>query len=242
MGMNHAWIRRAGVGALLATAVTAALMVFFRLYRQWENQAIAAEGARPSDVGLLWAMYCFAGTMMLPSWWISSASGALFGFGGGALVAIVGNMIGASVAYVIGRRWARGWVLRRYGRHGLFRAADRVVHRQGFKLLAIARMSPVLPYCIANYAFGVSGMRFRKYLLASLVGLTPVTLGYVYAGTVVRSLISETGSTSASATTTRWLSIIAVTATIITTALIARITRKALAADSPTEPDAAPAG
>jgi uncharacterized membrane protein YdjX (TVP38/TMEM64 family) len=67
-------------------------------------------------------------------------------------------------------------------------AIDRAVERRGFKIVLLTRLSPVFPFNFLNYAYGVTPVSFRDYLLASWIGMLPGTLLYVYLGSAVKSV------------------------------------------------------
>ena len=52
----------------------------------------------------------------------------------------------------------------------------------GFLLLVILRLIPAVPYNLINYAFGLSAMPFRTYLLPSAIGIIPGTLAFINIG------------------------------------------------------------
>ena len=67
----------------------------------------------------------------------------------------------------MGRFLARDWVAQRVAQNLRFRAIDQAVADQGFKIVLLTRLSPVFPFNVLNYAFALTQVRFRDYVLAS---------------------------------------------------------------------------
>jgi uncharacterized membrane protein YdjX (TVP38/TMEM64 family) len=57
------------------------------------------------------------------------------------------------------------------------------VAREGWQIVALLRLSPVVPFNLQNYALGVTAIPFWRYVSATLVGMIPGALIYVYFGT-----------------------------------------------------------
>ncbi|MFQ4138194.1 TVP38/TMEM64 family protein [Nodosilinea sp. PGN35] len=95
-----------------------------------------------------------------------------------------GRDSGGVLAFAIGRYLARGPVCRRLRLHPHFQALDRAVTRSGFKIVLLTRLSPMLPFNLLNYAYGVTQVSLKHYLMGSL-GMVPGTIMYVYLGALV---------------------------------------------------------
>src|ERR1700716_412210 len=126
--------------------------------------------------------------LVLPGSIITLAAGSLFGVVVGTAVVSLASVTGASLAFWLGRTLARGLVEKRLGRTRRFRALDRAVAVGGFKIVLLTRLSPLFPFSLLNYAFGLTKVRFRDYVLASWIGMLPGTVMYVYLGSTVTEL------------------------------------------------------
>lgn len=124
--------------------------------------------------------YAALSSVPSPASVLSIASGVLFGFIGGALVVFVGAMIAASVAYSLGHLLGADAVTR-YGGERVSRAVQ-FVQKRGFIAVLLARLVPLFPFWLVNYAGGISGIRVPAYLLATAVGIIPGVLSYVALG------------------------------------------------------------
>src|SRR5262249_24071426 len=113
---------------------------------------------------------------------------AIFGVIRGFIAVSVGSVLGAAAAFFVGRKLARGWVEQKVAGNPRFQALDRAVGTRGFKIVLLTRLSPIFPYTLLNYAFGLSRVRFRDYFLASWIGMLPGTVMYVYLGSLADNL------------------------------------------------------
>lgn len=72
-----------------------------------------------------------------------------------------------------------------------FKAMDKAIAKEGFKVILLLRLSPIFPFALSNYLYGVTSVDFLEYMVATLIGFFPGTLAYVYGGTVrVRPLLA----------------------------------------------------
>ena len=134
------------------------------------------------------ALYVVATVCFVPGLPLTLAAGAIFGVAAGTALVSVGSTLGATAAFFVGRTVARNWVgiASRPGR-----ASARSIGRsgsRGFWIVLLTRMSPALPYFLLNYAFGITAVKPREYMLGSWLGMLPATLAYVYAGSVAANL------------------------------------------------------
>ncbi len=145
--------------------------------------------AHPGTSWLLFVMlYILCTVCLIPGSPLTLAGGALFGVGFGTVLVSIGATVGATLAFLIGRTVARGWITRRIGAWPRFRAIDRAVGARGFTVVVLARLTPALPFFLLNYAFGVTSVRLRDYVLGSWLGMIPMSVAYVYAGSLAVDL------------------------------------------------------
>lgn len=142
----------------------------------------------PWGPALLAAAYIPASLLFVPGSLLTLGAGFLFGVPVGTAAVSVGSVLGACAAFLAGRTLARGWIEEKVSGKPKFRAVDEAVGRQGFKIVLLTRLSPIFPFNLLNYAYGVTPVSFRDYLLASWIGMLPGTVLYVYLGSAAKSL------------------------------------------------------
>ena len=130
-------------------------------------------------------------------------------------------------AFGIGRTLAHDLVERRLGGEPRFRALSEAVNRKGWRIVALARLTPVFPFSVGNYGFGLTRMRAWDYFFASMLGTLPSNAVYVYLGAATGGLLA--GSDRAR-TPAEWaLLALGLAATVVLTVMLRRMADRALA-------------
>ena len=160
--------------------------------------------------------------LAVPGTILTLAAGFVFGVAFGSAFVSAGSVLGASAAFLLGRFAARSWVAQRVERSTRLRALVAVTRDDGFLIVLLARLSPLLPYNVLNYLFGATAVRFRDYVLASWLGMLPATVLYVYIGSLTKTISALTGGNVDAAWPRRVLLVGGFLATLGLTALIAR--------------------
>lgn len=172
--------------------------------------------------------YVIISLLLLPAWAMTLAAGALFGLALGTLLVSLASTTAAGLACLIARCFARERLARRIRHSPRFDAVDRAVAEGGWKIVALLRLSPAVPFTLQNYLYGLTGIRFRPYLLTSWLAMLPGTFLYVYLGHVGRASI-EAASGERSRTRAEWaMLVVGLLATVAATVYITRLARQAL--------------
>jgi uncharacterized membrane protein YdjX (TVP38/TMEM64 family) len=175
-----------------------------------------------------------ATVLLVPGSLLTIGAGLLFGIVRGTVCVFVAATVGATAAFFLARTVARGPVQRRIEADPRFARIDRAIGSQGFRLVLLLRLSPIFPFNLLNYALGLTAVRPRDYIVAS-VGMLPGTLLYVYAGSLVRSFAQLAATAVPKGTGYYALLVIGLLATAAVTIMLTRIARRALhqATDAP---------
>jgi uncharacterized membrane protein YdjX (TVP38/TMEM64 family) len=180
-------------------------------------------------VAIFVLLYVVATVLFLPGSILTLGAGLLFGVATGTLVVSVASTLGATAAFLAGRYVARAWVERRIAGNPRFHAIDQAVGREGWKIVGLARLSPLFPFNLLNYAFGLTRVSLRDFLLASWIGMLPGTVMYVYVGSLAGDL-AALGAGARDRTAAEWaLYAAGLLATVAVTAYVTRLARSALA-------------
>lgn len=172
--------------------------------------------------------YICATVLFLPGSVLTLGAGFLFGVAYGSIFISIGSTLGASAAFLVGRYFARDWVLKKIEGNDKFRAIDEAVANEGWKIVFLCRLSPVFPFNMLNYAFGLTKVKFKHYFFASWSGMIPGTIMYVYIGSLASSL-ATLGAGQREKSPMEWgLYIIGLLAAIIVTIYVTRVARRAL--------------
>jgi uncharacterized membrane protein YdjX (TVP38/TMEM64 family) len=178
--------------------------------------------------GFVVLFYIVACVLFLPGSVLTMGSGFLFGVPGGVVVVSIGSTLGAGLAFLVGRFVAREAIASKVASNAKFSAIDQAVGEHGFKIVLLTRLSPVFPFNMLNYAFGLTGVPFLKYIFASWLGMLPGTVMYVYLGATLGSL-ADVAAGRAEKTPAQWAFFgFGLAVTVIVTVLVTRIARRAL--------------
>lgn len=149
---------------------------------QWV-QALGAGG-----IAVYGLLYIAGVVLFFPGIVLTAGAGLLYGVVLGTLIVSPASVLGATFAFLIARYLARDWVTRRLETLPNFKAIDRAIEKNGFKMILLLRLQPILPFNLLNYALGLTSIRLRDYVTASFIGMFPATVLYVYFGSVLHSV------------------------------------------------------
>lgn len=173
-------------------------------------------------------VYAFATVAFLPGSVLTLSGGAIFGLLWGSIYVFIGATVGATLAFLVGRYFARGWISKKIEGNEKFAAIDRAVGKEGLKIVFLTRLSPIFPFNLLNYGMGVTGVALKDYVLAS-VGMIPGTIMYVYFGSLGNiNTICNGGGADANPVAEWAIRIIGLIATVAVTLYVTKIARKAL--------------
>ena len=173
-------------------------------------------------------LYVVACVLFVPGSILTLSAGFLFGVVRGSVYVSVAATLGATLAFLIGRYFARQWVAARLANYPKFKAVDEAVAHEGWKIVALTRLSPVFPFNLLNYAFGLTKVRVRDYVLASWAGTLPGTILYVYLGSLAGDL-TRVATGGAKRSPAEWLLYaVGLLATIAVAVYVTRVSNRAL--------------
>lgn len=175
------------------------------------------------------AVFAVAAMLSLPASIFTAAAGLVYGFGNGFAVAYAGAFVASGLGFLMARYVFRERVEALANSHEKFGVIDRALGVQGWKIIGLLRLSPLMPLGLSTYLFGVTSVSFWPYVAASGVGLIPGTMLYAYLGAIGR--ISLNGGAH-QRSSIEWMLIIGgLIATVAVTAIISRTARNALEHD-----------
>ncbi len=173
-------------------------------------------------------IYIVATVAFLPGSILTLGAGVLFGVFLGSIYVFISATIGATLAFLVGRYFARGWISKKIADNNKFAAIDRAVGEEGLKIVLLTRLSPVFPFNLLNYGLGVTGVSLKDYVVAS-VGMIPGTIMYVYLGSLAGNIARIGGAEQPTNPIITWaIRIIGFIATVAVTLYVTKVARKAL--------------
>jgi uncharacterized membrane protein YdjX (TVP38/TMEM64 family) len=155
------------------------------------------------------------GTLLLaPASPLTFAAGIAWGFWALPLVVVVASL-GATGAFLVSRYFVRDRVRDAIESRPAFRAAAEAVDEEGWKVLLLLRLSPVVPFNAQNYLYGVTNLPLATYVWATTVGIIP--------GVTLNIYLASLGAKAGEAGMVNWmLPAIGFVATAVVVVLIGR--------------------
>lgn len=219
-------VKLAAVGGAIVIALALAKHFHVQEFLQSALEQVKALG--PWGPALFVIIYVIAAVSFIPGSFLTLGAGAIFGLLWGFVAVSVGSIAGAVAAFLIGRYLARDSISKKIEGNEKFKAIDSAVAKEGWKIVLLVRLSPIFPFNLVNYAFGLTKVCLKEYFLASWIGMIPGTLMYVYLGSVAGDLAAA-GAGARSKTPMEWLLYgVGLAATVLVTVYVTRIAKKAL--------------
>ena len=182
-GKRRPWLW-AGLGLVLAGGIAVSLACpvgdWVASFQRW------ILGLGPWGVAVFALLFVATTLVLAPDWPLSIAAGFVYGFW--ALPIVLVAATGAATLSFLAARYVLRERVRALlvGRPRLL-AIDRAVAEEGWKIVALLRLSPAVPFNLQNYLFGATAVPLSHYVAATAIGIVPGSLLYVYLGVLGRA-------------------------------------------------------
>lgn len=220
------WLRWAAVVALAGGAFWLLKSLPFG---QWiADFSNHVERMGTGGMALFVLVYILAALLFVPGAAITLAAGALFGLVQGTILVSIASTVAAALAFLIGRHVARDRIVKLAEKAPRFAAIDQAIGQGGWRIIALLRLSPALPFSLGNYLYGLTAVRFVPYVVTSWVAMLPGTFLYVYLGHIGRAG-AEAGEGEGGRTPAEWALLgVGLLATIIVTVYVTKLAKRAM--------------
>jgi uncharacterized membrane protein YdjX (TVP38/TMEM64 family) len=217
--------------ALLVIVIALFLAMKFLPVKEWLrsfNDWVSQMGT--AGILIFIVVYAVAAVLLAPGAILTIGAGFAFGLWKGFLAVSAGATLGASLAFLVARFIARDKIEEMAQRNDKFRKIDSAIGQQGAKLIFLLRLSPVIPFNLSNYFYGLTGVKFWPYVVASWIGMMPGTFLFVYIGTAGKAAVAAAaGGEAVKHGWQYWMFVnIGLVATIIVTIWVTKTARDAL--------------
>ncbi len=168
------------------------VIVKFKLYEKFNYENISSIKQFFIDLKFLGpviivALYIGFSLACLPTIQFAFVSGYLYGAVQGSILAMVGMIIGMSSAFYGIRYLFRDGFQKKFGENKIVKEIDGYAKKYGGRAVLVLRTFSVFPYNLQNVAYGLSSLSGFSHLWASAIGVIPITLFYVWFGSLFSS-------------------------------------------------------
>ncbi|MGB5258352.1 MAG: TVP38/TMEM64 family protein [Woeseiaceae bacterium] len=234
--MNRTIFNRSNANRVVITAIFLALA--YSLYNlpfaAWIGVVVDWSKLHPVAGPLIYVSCVILATVaFVPGSGSMMIAGFLFGLLPGFLYAALAISVGAQCAFVAGRMGARHWVEAKVAANPRMQAIESGLREEAFLIVALTRLSLVIPFNILNYAYGVTSVTARTHFFATALGMLPAVGLYVYLGTLARDIGQILSGEATPSDLGYWIAAAGVTAIVVLTWAIHRVASRALARHVP---------
>ena len=228
------------VGFALGVAVVVALACAGVVFR--EDIGVLMQGFMnyvdvlgPLGYALFLVGYVVLEVLAVPAFPLTMSAGALFGNAAGTLLVTTAATIAAGISFLIARYIARDKIAEMAENYPKFKAIDRALGEDSLRVVAIMRLSPLMPFALSNYLYGLTSVKFKPYVIGSFFGMMPGTFAYVSAGSASRQIAEGAIGSDAILST-----LFGVSLAILSASYVGKLASKAVAEETASAPASDP--
>jgi len=160
---------------ILWVTVIAAIVILFKIFDIQQKlqdfiEWVPSLGVvAPVVFAVIYALAC---VLFIPGSVLTLGAGAIFGLVQGSIVVSIASTLGATLSFLVGRYFLRGAISKKVEENPKFKAIDDAVAKEGWKIVGLTRLSPIFPFTLLNYGYGITKVTLKDYVLASWIGLS----------------------------------------------------------------------
>ena len=125
-------------------------------------------------------MFALVPLTLFPDSVLAIGGGLIFGLAKGYIYTLIGALIGASLSFYISRKLGRNFVkkLTKEKLDGI----ESMINSKGFFVVLMLRLIPLFPFDIISYGAGLTSIKYKDFLLATIIGTIPGILVFTNIG------------------------------------------------------------
>ena len=163
---------------------------------------------------------------LLPGSWLSMLSGFLYGTWIGSFVVFIGAFVGAHLTFYLGRTFLKEWAQNKVSNFPKVQIMEKAVKREGLKVILLTRLSPLFPFGLLNFTYGLSEVKVLDFTLG-MIAILPGTILYCSLGSLALEVSNFEDVLSGRSELSSFVwSLISILSTILVVILILRSTKK----------------
>lgn len=151
---------------------------------QYSSQAVAFKQSHVILTFFLFTIgYVLATLVYSPRVLLTTIGGLLFGMKLGYVLSLLSSTVSAGIAFTLARTYGYEWVAKRFA-SDKYQRVQAEFEKRGWLYVALSRLAPVIPFTLLNYAFGLTNVSLRVFLIGSAIFMSPALLFYAYLGSL----------------------------------------------------------
>lgn len=122
-------------------------------------------------------------TGVLPSIFLSGANAVVFGLFWGFVISLIGEVIGAGIAFILYRLGIAKWKkLNRLTHLSWIQRVNQSSRIKRMVALMLLRMNPIIPSGLVNFATSLTSISFADFMFGTIIGKTPSMVFETFVG------------------------------------------------------------
>ena len=131
--------------------------------------------------------YIISVLLILPASWLSLLAGFLYGPYFGSIVVFLSAFIGASISFFLAKEYFVKKIETIISRFPKIKLLEKIINKGGLKLIILTRLSPLFPFSILNYFYGLNKVSYKDFSIG-LLFILPGTYLYCALGSLSNNL------------------------------------------------------
>jgi uncharacterized membrane protein YdjX (TVP38/TMEM64 family) len=173
-------------------------------------------------------LFAVCNILLLPGGVVAVGGGFFFGLWWGFLIVFAGNIVSTAISFALSRFVARRWFQRKLSANPTLRALGPVVERESWKIILLSQLHPLFPTSLLNYFYGLTQIRFSRYMLWASIGRMPGLFFYAYVGTLGQLAVRIMRGKSYPRALEYWILGGAFITTVLLLVVLGRVARRAI--------------
>ncbi|MGB7087253.1 MAG: TVP38/TMEM64 family protein, partial [Phormidesmis sp.] len=135
-----------------------------------------------SGISLFIVAHVIANAVGVPGTLLVIVGGAVYGLWWGTAWSVIGATLGAVVSFWLARYLLYDWFEQRFHSRPVLKRLNHALRLNALWCVLTIRFSPISPFNVVNFAFGLTPVPVKDYALGTLIGIIPGTLAYTWLG------------------------------------------------------------
>ena len=151
--------------------------------------------------------YIISVLLILPASWLSLLAGFLYGPYFGSIIVFLSAFVGASISFFLAKEYFVKKIVAIISRFPKIKLLEKIINKGGLKLIILTRLSPLFPFSILNYFYGLNKVSYKDFSIG-LLFILPGTYLYCALGSLSNNLDEIKNLKLSGNTTTTIISIV----------------------------------